>query len=283
MFFAHSSIGRFTDCHEAIVTGIAAQAAIAIDNARLFEHAERIQQELQRSNEELRRMNKDMETFAYSASHDLSEPLRNITMSAQLLKRDHGAQIQESAVNLLDGIIDGGMRMETLVRDLMAYSRATRTLESVPALLDARAVLTEVLFILKARIEESAAVINVDQLPTVAMHRSHLSLLFQNLIGNALKYRGKAAPRVHVSAIQRNGSWVFSVTDNGIGIQPKYRTLVFGLFKRLHSRDKYPGSGVGLAICQRIIEQYGGSIWVDAAPEGGSIFSFSIPTADDLS
>ena len=137
------------------------------------------------------------------------------------------------------------------------------------------------LFILKARIEESAAVITVDELPSVAMHRSHLSLLFQNLIGNAIKYRGKGAPRIHVSAVQQNGSSVFSVTDNGIGIQAKYRTLVFGLFKRLHSRDKYPGSGVGLAICQRLIEQYGGSIWVDPAPDGGSIFSFSIPNVDD--
>ena len=281
MFFTHRSPGRFIDCHEAIVAGIAAQAAIAIDNAGLFERAQRIQQDLQRSNEELQRMNKDMETFAYSASHDLGEPLRNITMSAQLLKRDHTDQIQESAVQLLDGVIAGAMRMESLVKDLLAYSRATRPLESVPARLDARAVLTEVLFILKARIEESAAVITVDQLPSVAMHRSHLSLLFQNLIGNALKYRGKSEPRVHVSAIQRNGSSVFSVTDNGIGIQPKYRSLVFGLFKRLHSRDKYPGSGVGLAICQRIVEQYGGSIWVDAAPDGGSIFSFSIPNADD--
>ena len=226
-------------------------------------------------------MNKDMETFAYSASHDLGEPLRNITMSAQLLKRDHTDQIQESAVQLLDGVIDGAMRMESLVKDLLAYSRATRPLESVPARLDARAVLTEVLFILKARIEESGAVITVDQFPSVAMHRSHLSLLFQNLIGNALKYRGKDAPRVHVSAVQQNGSSVFSVRDNGIGIQAKYRTLVFGLFKRLHSRDKYPGSGVGLAICQRIVDQYGGSIWVDAAPDGGSIFSFSIPNAGD--
>jgi PAS domain S-box-containing protein len=281
MFFAHSSPGRFTDRHEAIVTGIAAQAAIAIDNAQLFEQAQHIQQELQRSNEELRRMNKDMETFAYSASHDLEEPLRNITMSTQLLKRDHGAQFQESAVKLLDGIMDGAMRMEMLVRDLMAYSRATRTLVSVPTLLDARAVLTEVLLILKARIEETAAVVIVGQLPSVMMHRSHLSLLFQNLIGNALKYRGKGAPRVEVSAIQRKGSWVFSVMDNGIGIQPKYRTLVFGLFKRLHSRDKYPGSGVGLAICQRIVEQYGGSIWVDDVPGGGSIFSFSIPKEGD--
>ena len=281
MFFSHRSPGRFIDCHEAIVAGIAAQAAIAIDNARLFERAQHIQQDLRRSNEELQRLNKDMETFAYSASHDLGEPLRNITMSAQLLKRDHGAQIQESAVQLLDGVIDGAMRMESLVKDLLAYSRATRPLESVPARLDARAVLTEVLFILKARIEESAAVITVDQLPSVAMHRSHLSLLFQNLIGNAIKYRGKGAPRIHVSAVQQNGSSVFSVTDNGIGIQAKYRTLVFGLFKRLHSRDKYPGSGVGLAICQRLIEQYGGSIWVDPAPDGGSIFSFSIPNVDD--
>ena len=255
---------------------LARQVTSAIADARAHEEKG---QRIAALTDQLRRVNKDMETFAYSASHDLEEPLRNITMSAQLLKRDHGAQFEESAVKLLDGVIQGAFRMETLVKDLLAYSRATRTPESVPAMVDARAVLTEVLYILKTRIEESAAVVAMDRLPPVAMHRSHLSLLFQNLIGNALKYRGRDAPRVHVSAIQRDGAWVFSVMDNGIGIEPKYRTQVFGLFKRLHSRGKYPGNGVGLAICQRIVEQYGGSIWVDAAPGGGSIFSFSIPEA----
>ncbi|HWB83073.1 MAG TPA: ATP-binding protein [Bryobacteraceae bacterium] len=279
MLFGHSAPVRFTRRHLAIIAGIAAQAAIAIDNARLFERAQQVQKDLQRSNDDLRRANKDMETFTYSASHDLEEPLRNISIYAQLLKRDYGGELPELAAQLLEGVRSGVSRMETLVKDLLAYSRVTKLLESPAPAVNAGSVLNEVLYILKTRIEESQATVTADELPVVAMHRSHLSLLLQNLVGNALKYRKQEPPIIHISAAKSDDSWVLTVTDNGIGIDPKYRTQIFGLFRRLHSRDKYPGSGVGLAICQRIVEQYGGRIWVEAAPGGGSIFLFSVRNA----
>jgi PAS domain S-box-containing protein len=278
LFFGHSIPGKFTERHGAIVTGIAAQAAIAMDNARLFERAQRSQQALRRSNEELMRANRDLEIFAYSASHDLQEPLRNIALYSQLLKQRYGGAFEGDAAKFVHGILDGAMRMETLVLDLLAYSKATKVLEGPPPIEDAAAILAEVLENLKAQIDDQGAIVASGELPLVRMQGIHLSHLFQNLISNSLKYRGKEIPRIHITAVRQGGrSFVFSVSDNGIGIDPKYRTQVFGLFKRLHDRTKYPGSGVGLAICQRIVEQYGGKIWVDAADGGGSVFRFTIP------
>jgi PAS domain S-box-containing protein len=279
LFFGHSAPSRFTERHEAIVTGIAAQAAIAIDNARLFEEAQRVQSELTRSNAELRRANKDLETFAYSASHDLQEPLRNVALCGQLLQVRFGAQLEGDGAKLLDSMLAGARRMENLVKDLLAYSRVTKSAEGLPRGADAGAVLTGVLQALKTSVEETAAVITAGALPVVAVHDFHLAELFQNLISNALKYKNKEAPRVHVSAaVQQDGWCVFSVADNGIGIDQKYRNQIFGLFKRLHSRDEYPGNGVGLAICQRIVELYGGRIWLERSVLGeGSIFSFGLP------
>jgi PAS domain S-box-containing protein len=278
LFFGHSQAGRFTEKHEAILNGIAAQAAIALDNARLFEQGRWAQDELKRSNEELRRANKDLETFAYSASHDLQEPLRNIAICAQLLERSGEKVFAGDSAKFLDGILQGAARMESLVKDLLAYTRATQHTEGPLPTVDSRVVLEQALFSLKNRIEETGAKVTHDELPSIAMHEVHLSQLFQNLVGNALKYRGKEAPHVHVSAARQQGWRVFSVTDNGIGIHPKYGTQIFGLFKRLHSRDEYPGSGIGLAICQRIVQQYGGRIWLESSVPGkGSVFSFAIP------
>lgn len=278
LLFGHSAARKFTDRHEAIVGGIAAQAAIAMDNARLFEQAQWIQAELQRSNQELRRANQDLETFAYSASHDLQEPLRNVAIYSQLLQRGYGEQFPEEAAKFLDGVVDGAVRMESLLNDLLVYSRATKPAEGSLPSLDANAILNHVLISLKTRIEQNAAVITTGELPVVCIHEVHLSQLFQNLISNALKYRSEEAPRVHIAATQQDGWWVFSVSDNGIGIDTRYRSQIFELFKRLHGRDQYPGSGVGLAICQRIVEQYGGRIWVERSEPGeGSIFCFTIP------
>ncbi|MGH9559335.1 MAG: GAF domain-containing protein [Bryobacteraceae bacterium] len=278
LFFSHSIPGKFNERHEAIVIGLAAQGAIAMDNARLFEQEQWAQQELRRSNEDLRRANKDLETFAYSASHDLQEPLRNIAIYGQLLQRSLGSQLDAETARFLEGILDGAIRMENLVKDLLSYTRAAKPAESAPMIVEAGAVLARVLQNLKLRIEQTSATIHAGELPGVAMHEMHLSQLLQNLIGNALKYRGKEAPVVHVSAIRKDGWCIFSVADNGIGIDLKYRTQIFGLFKRLHSRDYYPGNGVGLAICHRIVEQYGGRIWLEKSTPGhGSVFSFSVP------
>jgi PAS domain S-box-containing protein len=279
LFFGHSAAGKFTGSHEAIVTGIAAQAAIAMDNARLFERAQWAQTELRRSNEELRRANQDLETFAYSASHDLQEPLRNIAISAQLLERSSGHQLQGDQANFLKTILTGANRMTGLLQDLLAYTQATRFAEGSPPTADPGAVLAGVLENLAGSIAEAKAKITWDDLPALDIHESRLAQLFQNLVSNALKYRGQEAPRIHVSANERDGWCTFSVSDNGIGMEMRYAGQIFGLFKRLHNRDRYLGSGIGLAICQRVVEQYGGRIWLEkSAPGEGSTFCFAIPT-----
>jgi len=277
LFFGHSVADRFTENHEALVTGIAAQAAIAMDNARLFDQQQWVQAELRRSNEELRRANEDLETFAYSASHDLQEPLRTMGISAQLLDLHLGKQLQGDTATFLSQILTSTKRMNNLLQDLLAYTRATKLAEGAPSAADSEAVLKGVLEALKASLEDSKAVVTFADLPAVPMHESRLAQLFQNLISNAIKY-SREVPRVHVSAHERDGWWVFSIADNGIGIDPQFKDRIFGLFKRLHGHEQYPGSGIGLAICQRIVEQYGGRIWLDRSEPGrGSTFCFAIP------
>ncbi|HEX4808296.1 MAG TPA: PAS domain S-box protein [Bryobacteraceae bacterium] len=279
LFFGHSMPGKFTEQHEAILTGVAAQAAIAMDNARLLEQAQWVQNELKRSNEELRRANQDLETFAYSASHDLQEPLRTVALAAQLLERRYIGQLQGDAQQFLSTIVQGVQRMENLIRDILAYATATKHAEGLPPSVDSGRVLAAVLENLKGLTEQAGATVSSGDLPVVSVHENRLAQLFQNLIGNALKYRGKEAPRVHISAIERDGWSVFSVVDNGIGIERKFADLIFGLFKRLHNRAEYPGSGIGLAICQRIVEQYGGRIWLEhSIPGEGSTFCFTFPS-----
>jgi PAS domain S-box-containing protein len=278
LFFGHSVPSRFSEIHEAIVAGIAAQSGIAMDNARLFEQIRWAQTELKRSNEELRRVNQDLEVFAYSASHDLQEPLRTIALSAQLLERRSGGSLHEKDATFLTNILSAARRMSNLIQDLLAYTRATKSEEGPTPVVDAGRLLAGVLENLRGPIEEAGAVVTAEELPAVAIHESRLAQLFQNLISNAIKYHGEEAPRVHVAAEEREGWNVFSVVDNGIGIEPQFADQIFGLFKRLHSRDQYPGSGIGLAICQRVVEQYGGRIWLEqSAPGRGSTFCFAIP------
>jgi signal transduction histidine kinase len=279
LFFGHSLPGTFTESHEAIITGIAAQAAIAMDNARLFEQAQWAQAELKRSNEELRRVNRDLEVFAYSASHDLQEPLRTIAISAQLIERNRKSQLGEDAI-FLDNILTAARRMSVLLQDLLAYTTATKYEEGQAPNVDAGRVLAGVVESLRAPIEEAGAKVTAGALPAVGIHEGRLAQLFQNLIGNAIKYRNKKeVPCISVTAEQRDGWWVFSVADNGIGIEPQYAEQIFGLFKRLHGRDEYPGSGIGLSICQRVMEQYGGRIWLEkSSPAEGSTFCFALPS-----
>ncbi len=279
LFFGHPLPGKFTVAHEEIVVGIAAQAAIAMDNARLFEQSQWVQNELKRSNQELRRANQDLETFAYSASHDLQEPLRTIALSAQLLERSCQKNLPAEESAFLGRILAAANGMSTLLKDLLDYTRATKYAEGPPPNVDSNSVLSGVLVSLNGMIGEAGATVTRGELPMVRVHETRLTQLFQNLIGNAVKYRGKGAPRVHVAAAQRDGWTVFSVSDNGIGIESRYAEQIFGLFKRLHGRDQYPGSGIGLAICRRIVEQYGGRIWLDKPMlDGGSTFCFSLPS-----
>jgi PAS domain S-box-containing protein len=278
LFFCHSLPARFTETHQEIMAGVAAQAAIAMDNARLFEQAQWTQAELKRSNEELRRANKDLEVFAYSASHDLKDPLRTIAISAQLLERNLGQQLQGENSTFLSNILTATNRMSALIQDLLSYSRATKFEEGAPPCVDSGQVLAEVLDSLRGPIEEAGATVIAGELPLVAMHKGRLAQVLQNLVSNAIKYRGKGVPQVRIAAEERDGWCVFSVTDNGIGIAPQFAEQIFGLFKRLHHHDEYPGSGIGLAICQRIVEQYGGRIWLEQSAFGrGSTFCFAVP------
>ncbi len=230
--------------------------------------------------EDLQRANYDLEQFAFSASHDLQEPLRSIKIYSELLSRRHGHLIDEDAKTFLGFVKDGATRMEMLVRDLLSYTKAS-SVEYKAENVDANQVLRAVLANLAGAISEAGATVTSESLPTLSMHDLHLQQLFQNIIGNAIKYRSPdRSPAVQVSAGRKNGLWTFAIADNGIGIEPQYKENIFGLFKRLHTVDQYSGTGIGLAICRRIVERYGGRIWVESVPGKGSTFRFTIPAGD---
>jgi signal transduction histidine kinase len=254
-----------------------AQAAIAKDNTRLLEQAQQAQQELKRSNEELRRANSDLEVFAYSASHDLKEPLRTVITFTQLIQRNAAQQLSGDGANLFDPILAAARRMNTLIDDLLLYSKATKFADGPIPSVDANGVLAEVLNGLSGQIQDAGATVTAAPLPSVRIHGSCLAQLFQNLISNSIKYRSDRAPMIHVSAQCADDWCVFSVADNGQGIESEFSQQIFGLFKRLHGQD-YPGSGIGLAICQRLVTQYGGRVWLEKSePGAGSTFCFSVP------
>lgn len=247
-------------------------------NAGLEQRVAERTQALLESNEALRRSNDDLNQFAYAASHDLQEPLRMVSLYSQFLEKQYAGLFDEKAHQYLSFIVNGAQRMELLLRDLLAYSQLGALSEERPAEVDCAEVMEKVLLNLRASIEENGASVTFDNLPTVQANEIPLVQLLQNLVGNGIKYRSSDPPRIHVTAVRRDADWLFSVRDNGIGIQPEYAQQVFGIFKRLHG-NSYPGTGIGLAICQRIVERYGGRIWVEPAPGAGSLFCFTLPVA----
>ncbi|HSQ00151.1 MAG TPA: PAS domain S-box protein, partial [Candidatus Dormibacteraeota bacterium] len=227
---------------------------------------------------ELERSNADLEQFAYVASHDLQEPLRAVASFTQLLARRYRDRLDGDALRFIDRSGAAVTRMQALIRDLLAYSRVgTRAGDFLP--IDCEQVLGDVLDDLHAGIAETGAVVTHDPLPTVAGDPSQLRQLFQNLVGNAIKFRGNAAPRVHVSARRDGPHWRFAVADNGIGIDAEYSERVFVIFQRLHSRRDHPGTGVGLAICKKIVERHGGRIWIESDVGRGTTVRFDLPAA----
>jgi light-regulated signal transduction histidine kinase (bacteriophytochrome) len=228
-------------------------------------------------NEELRRANADLEQFAYSASHDLQEPLRQVALYSQMLQKQYGSKLEEKAIQYLAYCVEGAQRMEMLVRDLLAYSQAGRSEASLAAAIDLNEVIESVRKNLAAAIEETGAVITASPLPKISGDAVPLTQLFQNLVANAIKYRSETVPEIAIRATRDGSFWLFSVRDNGIGIEPEFRRQIFGIFKRLHDRAAYPGTGIGLAICQKIVERYGGRIWVESEPGRGSAFLFTLP------
>lgn len=276
LFFGRRKLQPFSDREERVVISLASQAAIAIDNARLFAVAEQERKRLETTRQVLQRSNEELRQFAYIASHDLQEPLRTVASFAQLLVSRFRNVTGPEAAQYVDFIVDGVERMSSLIHDLLQYS-STGASQSVPTeATSVEAALAEVRFALSAAIRQSGAEITYDPLPAVWVDRSALITLLQNLIGNAIKYRGERSPRIHVSAEASGPNWRFAVRDNGIGIEPEYRERIFGIFKRLHGKE-IPGTGIGLAICQRIIQGHGGEIWVESQPGVGSVFYFTLP------
>jgi signal transduction histidine kinase len=226
--------------------------------------------------EELARSNRDLEQFAYVASHDLQEPLRMVATYTQLLAERYQGKLDDNADKYIHYAVDGALRMQTLVQDLLTFSRVGRQGTDLK-LVECAALLQTVRENLKAAIAEGGAHIEYGKLPAVYADPSQMGQVFQNLIGNAIKFRGTAKPVIRISAEKKDQEWVFSVADNGIGIAPEHAEIVFVIFKRLHTRAEYPGSGIGLAICQKIIERHGGKIWVESKPGQGSTFKFTLP------
>ena len=221
--------------------------------------------------------NTALEQFAYVASHDLQEPLRTMGAYAQLLTSKYRSRLDAEAGMFLDFIVNAAARMNSLVRDLLAYARLT-TEEERPSSIALDEDLEAALTHLDQAIKESGASITHDPMPTLPVDRGQMVRLFQNLIGNAVKYRKPdQAPRVHISAERKGAEWVISIRDNGIGFDPQYASAIFAPFKRLHTAEEYPGTGVGLAICSRIVKAQGGRIWAESAPGEGTTVSFTLP------
>jgi len=239
--------------------------------------------ELEQANSQLGRSNEELEQFAYVASHDLAEPLRAISGPISLLGRRYHDQLDADADQFIDFAVDGCRRMQAMIDDLLAFSRAGRGEGQVEAV-DCNLLLHSVTAALAPRIAETGAVVRFDPLPTVVAQPLQLGQVFQNLTSNALKFMAPGViPEVAVSAERMKDEWRFCVTDNGVGIEPRHRERIFGMFKRLHTRAEYAGSGIGLALCKRIVERNGGRIGVEDAPVGaGTRFWFTLPAAQEL-
>lgn len=233
-------------------------------------------QDLEHSVKELARSNAELQQFAYVASHDLQEPLRMVSSYTQLLAKRYRGRLDADADDFIGFAVDGAARMQKLIQDLLAYSRVgTRNLERQAVSMDS--VLEYATDMLQLVIKDTDAAVTHESLPSIKVDERQMTQLFQNLISNAIKFRGQEPPRIHVSATRLDGEWLFSVHDNGIGIEPQYADRIFVIFQRLHNRDDYPGTGIGLAICKKIVERHGGRIWMESEPGKGSTFFFTVP------
>lgn len=263
---------------EASVTNLLAEPGVQaiVINARDITVRKQAEVTLQQTMADLARSNADLEQFAYAASHDLQEPLRGIAGTVQLLQRRYRGQLDVRADEFIEHAVENVSRMQTLISDLLTFSRVgTRRQAFQPV--DCSVLLAHVKSNLTAAIAENGACITYDALPTIRADPTQFSQLFQNLIGNALKFRGETPPLIHVSSSCQDNMWQFVVSDNGIGIDPVYAERIFGLFQRLHTRREYPGTGIGLALCKKIVERHGGRIWLESEPGCGAIFYFTLP------
>lgn len=233
-----------------------------------------------RREEALRRANDDLQQFGYSVSHDLQEPLRTVAAYSELLQKKFGGILGPAGARYVQHAVEAASRMQRLLEDLRNYLQVSTTDEDPGEEPDAEEVMQKTLSSLHRVIQESGASITSSALPRIAMPAFQLEQIFQNLISNAIRYRGEAPPRIQIAAAPKGAYWEFSIRDNGIGIAPEYKEQVFGVFKRLHSATDYPGTGMGLAICKRIVERRGGRIWVESMPGQGSTFYFTVRGRD---
>jgi PAS domain S-box-containing protein len=267
----------------ALVCDAQNQPLYAVVQAQNITQHKRARQELARRVSELAHSNAELEQFAYVASHDLQEPLRKIASYTELLARRYQGKLDPGADKFIGYIVDGANRMQQLINDLLSYSRVGRTTDLTMENVDLGRIMEGIYNDLARTIRDSQAEITCDELPVVQGHPRHIAQLVQNMITNAIKFRGDAPPRVHISAERRADAWVIAVRDNGIGIAPEHAERIFVVFQRLHTRTEYPGTGIGLAICKKIVERHGGQIWVDAQPGQGSTFFFTLPAGQNYS
>jgi light-regulated signal transduction histidine kinase (bacteriophytochrome) len=241
----------------------------------ILEDLDAVKRKVEAANQELARSNAELEQFAYVASHDLQEPLRMVSSYTQLLEHRYGDTLDDKAKKYIFYAVDGARRMQGLINDLLVYSRVGTRAQPLERT-DSHAALGEAIHNLSSALAESGALVTNGDLPIVAADRSQLVQLFQNLLGNAVKFHGPDSPRIYVSAEPRGDEWVFCVRDNGIGIEAQHFDRIFVIFQRLHTREEFPGTGIGLALCKRVVERHGGRIWVESEPGVGSSFYFSL-------
>ncbi len=267
LFYGLDILNNFLRALSLIIVGIVV--------SKLSENISKREIEFNQITEDLRRSNEDLQQFAYVASHDLQEPLRAIVSFSQLLEEKYHDNIDEDGKEFIHFITDGAKKMNTLIKDLLLYSRIT-TQAKASKKTDLEEVIKDALFNLKESIDESGAIITYDEMPILKIDKTQFIQLFQNLISNAIKFRRIDPPKIHIGVNNINNEWFFSVKDNGIGIEQQYYSKLFNIFYRLHTKEEYPGTGIGLPICKKIVQRYGGKIWVESELGKGSTFYFTI-------
>jgi two-component system, sensor histidine kinase and response regulator len=280
--FKGYALGAVDYLHTLIPEVLRAKVSVFVELGKKTEEIRRLNAELEQRVAErtaqLQRSNEELQQFAYVASHDLQEPLRMVTVYVQLLAHRYHYQLDAEAQELLRYATDGAQRMQALIEDLLTYARVGMQGKPLTPT-DSESVLQQTLHTLHIQIAESGATVTTDLLPTVSVDRTRLGTLWQNLLSNALKFHGPEPLQIHISARRQGDEWIFSVRDNGIGLDPRHAERIFQMFQRLHTRTEYPGTGIGLAICKKIVGQHGGRIWVESEPGNGATFFFTLPAA----